>query len=214
MGSLLLTMSMLTPGLGGRLGGYSGGGELGGGYGGFARWLRHRLVLRAVEIKRDQRHGEVRIFLYLVESCDHSLVVENLKKIKRIKGHYNFLSLSGRWNHTIWLELKKRRAEAGLGIKKLFMGEGDQLPLDYTACELNLSFLLGLSCGMIPFANHDHARRVLYRQSTSSIELNGEKRIVYCMTSSSVTNDKRQAQAVPTTGPKSAISYQRQRFLR
>ncbi|KAK9114220.1 hypothetical protein Syun_021017 [Stephania yunnanensis] len=35
MGSLLLTMSMLTPGLGGRLGGYSGGGELGGGYGGF-----------------------------------------------------------------------------------------------------------------------------------------------------------------------------------
>ncbi|KAK9092021.1 hypothetical protein Syun_026932 [Stephania yunnanensis] len=35
MGSLLLTMSMLTPCLGGRLGGYSGGSELGGGYGGF-----------------------------------------------------------------------------------------------------------------------------------------------------------------------------------
>ena len=31
-----------------------------------------------------------------------------------------------------------------------------------------MSFLLGLSCGIIPFANHDHARRVLYQAQKHS----------------------------------------------
>ncbi|KAK6116874.1 hypothetical protein DH2020_049365 [Rehmannia glutinosa] len=49
------------------------------------------------------------------------------------------------------------------GIKHLFTAELDNPPVRYTHCELDSSFLLGLSCGLIPFANHDHARRVLYQ---------------------------------------------------
>ena len=40
--------------------------------------------------------------------------------------------------------------------------EGKQ-PVKYTHCELDMSFFLGLSRGIIPFANHDHAKRVLYQ---------------------------------------------------
>lgn len=40
--------------------------------------------------------------------------------------------------------------------------------MKYSHCELDMSFLLGLSCGIIPFANHDHARRVLYQAQKHS----------------------------------------------
>ncbi|KAK9092726.1 hypothetical protein Syun_027637 [Stephania yunnanensis] len=62
-----------------------------------------------VEIKRDQQHGEVRIFTDAGRILRPLLVVENLKKIKRIKGHYNFLSLLEDGIIESWLELKKRR---------------------------------------------------------------------------------------------------------
>ncbi|CAJ2643658.1 unnamed protein product [Trifolium pratense] len=31
-----------------------------------------------------------------------------------------------------------------------------------------MSYLLGLSCSLVPFANHDHARRVLYQSQKRS----------------------------------------------
>lgn len=46
------------------------------------------------------------------------------------------------------------------GIRHLF-AEKEDGSSGYTHCELDPSFLLGLSCSLIPFANHDNARRVL-----------------------------------------------------
>ncbi|KAK9095349.1 hypothetical protein Scep_026818 [Stephania cephalantha] len=129
---------------------------------------RGGVISPQVEIKRDQQHGEVRIFTDAGRILRPLLVVENLKKIKRIKGHYNFLSLLEDGIIELVGVEEEEDCRTAWGIKKLFMGEGDQLPLDYTHCELNLSFLLGLSCGMIPFANHDHARRVLYQSEKHS----------------------------------------------
>ncbi|KAK9142910.1 hypothetical protein Syun_012310 [Stephania yunnanensis] len=86
-----------------------------------------------VEIKRDQQHGEVRIFTDAGRILRPLLVVENLKKIKRIKGHYNFLSLlEDGIIQLVGVEEEEDSAESLGGIKKLFMGEGDQLPLHYT----------------------------------------------------------------------------------
>lgn len=47
------------------------------------------------------------------------------------------------------------------GIRHLFAREKEERPSDYTHCELHFSFLLGLSCSLIPFANHDNAKRIL-----------------------------------------------------
>ncbi|CAL5014605.1 unnamed protein product [Urochloa decumbens] len=52
------------------------------------------------------------------------------------------------------------------GIRHLFGNEGEIS--SYTHCELDPSFLLGLSCGIIPFANHNFARRVLYQSEKHS----------------------------------------------
>ncbi|ONM13155.1 nuclear RNA polymerase D2/E2 [Zea mays] len=52
------------------------------------------------------------------------------------------------------------------GIRHLFESEG--AISSYTHCELDPSFLLGLSCGIIPFANHNFARRVLYQSEKHS----------------------------------------------
>lgn len=50
-------------------------------------------------------------------------------------------------------------------IKHLTDDEGT---VKYSHCELDLSFLLGLSCGLVPFANHDHARRALFQSQKHS----------------------------------------------
>ncbi|KAF9674117.1 hypothetical protein SADUNF_Sadunf10G0094300 [Salix dunnii] len=47
------------------------------------------------------------------------------------------------------------------GIRFLLEDIAGKQSMKYTHCELDMSFLLGLSCGITPFANHDHARRVL-----------------------------------------------------
>ncbi|TVU06165.1 hypothetical protein EJB05_49364 [Eragrostis curvula] len=52
------------------------------------------------------------------------------------------------------------------GIRHLFGIEGEVT--NYTHCELDPSFLLGLSCSLIPFANHNFARRVLYQSEKHS----------------------------------------------
>lgn len=42
-----------------------------------------------------------------------------------------------------------------------------------THCELDSSFLIDISCGVIPFANHDNLRRVLYQSRKHSLQAVG-----------------------------------------
>ncbi|KAM5585371.1 hypothetical protein ABKV19_004659 [Rosa sericea] len=58
-------------------------------------------------------------------------------------------------------------------VRHLFMEDNGKSAVKYTHCELDLSFLLGLSCGIIPFSNHDHARRVLYQSQKHSQQVIG-----------------------------------------
>ena len=60
---------------------------------------------------------------------------------------------------------------AGMSKRLVTFGDGGAAgvpPPEYTHCELDLSFLLGLSCSLVPFANHDFARRVLYQSEKHS----------------------------------------------
>lgn len=125
-----------------------------------------------VEIKRDEQQGEVRIFTDAGRILRPLLVVDNLKKIKSFKKgeDYSFQSLLGRGIIELIGVEEEEDCRTAWGIKYLFMeeeGNGDP-PAKYTHCELDMSFLLGLSCGIIPFANHDHARRVLYQSEKHS----------------------------------------------
>ncbi|KAK1379548.1 DNA-directed RNA polymerase subunit beta [Heracleum sosnowskyi] len=54
------------------------------------------------------------------------------------------------------------------GIEYLRTENKGDLPMKYTHCELDMSFLLGLSCGLIHFENHNHAKRVLYQSQKHS----------------------------------------------
>ncbi|OVA01980.1 DNA-directed RNA polymerase [Macleaya cordata] len=121
-----------------------------------------------VEIKRDQQQREVRIFSDAGRILRPLLVVENLKKIKLVKGGYSFQSLLDEGVLELIGVEEEEDCQIAWGIKYLFLGDKGQPPIKYTHCELDLSFLLGLSCGIIPFANHDHARRVLYQSEKHS----------------------------------------------
>ncbi|KAL5720416.1 DNA-directed RNA polymerase [Ranunculus cassubicifolius] len=112
----------------------------------FVSALRHKRrskVSRQVEMKRDEVQREVRLFSDSGRIMRPLLVVDNLKKIKLCKGDYNINTLINK------------------GIVELVGKE-------YTHCELDPSFLLGLSCGIIPFPNHDHTRRALYQSEKHS----------------------------------------------
>ncbi|KAI3919296.1 hypothetical protein MKW98_030432 [Papaver atlanticum] len=121
-----------------------------------------------VEIKWDRKHGEVRIFSDAGRILRPLLIVENIKKIKLVKGGYTFQSLLDEGIVELIGVEEEEDCQIAWGIKYLFLGEKEQTPINYTHCELDLSFLLGLSCGIIPFANHDHARRVLYQSEKHS----------------------------------------------
>lgn len=132
---------------------------------------RRQWIHPQVEIKRDQHQGEVRIFSDAGRIMRPLLIVENLKKIKRIKG--GDISLKSLFKEKI-IELigveEEEDCITAWGIENLFTEDKDkgQPSLKYTHCELDLSFLLGLSCGIIPFANHNFARRVLYQSEKHS----------------------------------------------
>lgn len=129
------------------------------------------IILLQVEIKRDLHQGEVRIFSDAGRIMRPLLIVENLKKIKRIKG--GDISLKSLFKEKI-IELigveEEEDCITAWGVENLFTEDKDkgQPSLKYTHCELDLSFLLGLSCGIIPFANHNFARRVLYQSEKHS----------------------------------------------
>lgn len=97
------------------------------------------------------------------------LVVENLNKIKSFKGgKFTFQSLLDKGIVELIGAEEEEDCLTAWSIKNLFMENKGKMPVKYTHCELDMSFLLGLSCGIIPFANHDHARRVLYQAQKHS----------------------------------------------
>ncbi|KAL5731648.1 DNA-directed RNA polymerase [Ranunculus cassubicifolius] len=133
----------------------------------FVSALRHKRrskkVSQQVEIKRDEAQGEVRIFSDSGRIMRPLLVVDNLKKIKLCKGDYNINTLINKGIVELVGVEEEEDCLTAWGIKYLLNPEKE-----YTHCELDPSFLLGLSCGIIPFPNHDHARRALYQSEKHS----------------------------------------------
>lgn len=127
-----------------------------------------------VEIKRDEQHEEIRIYSDAGRILRPLLVVENLGKIKGDKGeNYTFQSLLDKGIIDLIGTEEEEDCCTAWGIKYLFMEKGGKSSDKYTHCELDMSFLLGLSCGLVPFANHDHARRVLYQSQKHSSQAIG-----------------------------------------
>uniref|UniRef100_A0A0D9XI10 DNA-directed RNA polymerase subunit beta n=1 Tax=Leersia perrieri TaxID=77586 RepID=A0A0D9XI10_9ORYZ len=109
---------------------------------------RSGLIDRQVEIKWDKHQREVRVFSDAGRILRPLLVVENLNKIRIQKGgSYSFQSLiQQEIIEFIGLE-EEEDIQSAWGIRHLF-GR--------------------LSCGIIPFANHTFARRVLFQSAKHS----------------------------------------------
>jgi DNA-directed RNA polymerase IV and V subunit 2 len=91
------------------------------------------------------------------------LVVENLRRITRPKdGLYSFQELIDQNIVELIGVEEEEDIQCAYGIRHLFSSreKEDWSSSGYTHCELDPSFLLGLSCSLIPFGNHDNARRV------------------------------------------------------
>ncbi|KAE8718911.1 DNA-directed RNA polymerase D subunit 2b [Hibiscus syriacus] len=134
------------------------------------RKRRRKELSFQVEIKRDEPKGEVRIFTDAGRIMRPLLVVENLFKLKAFKGkeNYTFQSLLDKGIIELIGTEEEEDCRTAWSIKYLLTEVEGKRPVKYTHCELDMSFLLGLSCGIIPFANHDHARRVLYQAQKHS----------------------------------------------
>ncbi|CAL9222081.1 unnamed protein product [Arabidopsis halleri] len=114
---------------------------------------------RQMEIKRDKDDNEVRIFTDAGRLLRPLLVVENLHKLKQDKPtQYPFEHLLDQGILELIGIEEEEDCNTAWGIKQLL-----KEPKNYTHCELDLSFLLGVSCAIVPFANHDHGKRVLYQ---------------------------------------------------
>ncbi|PUZ49152.1 hypothetical protein GQ55_7G303000 [Panicum hallii var. hallii] len=128
---------------------------------------RSSLIDPQVEIKRDKHQKEVRVFSDAGRLLRPLLVVENLNKIRKPKGRrYSFQELMQQEIIEFIGVEEEEDIQCAWGIRHLFGSEGEIS--SYTHCELDPSFLLGLSCGIIPFANHNFARRVLYQSEKHS----------------------------------------------
>jgi DNA-directed RNA polymerase beta subunit len=121
-----------------------------------------------VEIKRDKQHKEVRIFSDAGRILRPLLVVENLKCITKLNaGSYSLMELMQQNIIELIGAEEEEDIQCACGIRDLFSGDKKEGLLYYTHCELDPSFLLGLSCGIIPFANHNAAKRVLMEAKLS-----------------------------------------------
>ncbi|XP_077224432.1 DNA-directed RNA polymerases IV and V subunit 2-like [Tasmannia lanceolata] len=130
---------------------------------------RRQEIHPQVEIKKDEQQGEVRIFSDAGRILRPLLVVKNLKKVgKFTKGGYSFDSLLNKGIIELIGVEEEEDCQTAWGIKYLFIKDKRQPSVKFTHCELDLSFLLGLSCGIIPFANHNLSRRVLYQSEKHS----------------------------------------------
>ncbi|KAJ8536599.1 hypothetical protein K7X08_035000 [Anisodus acutangulus] len=133
------------------------------------RKRRRNEVPHQVEVKRDALQGEVRIFSDAGRILRPLLVVSNLKKIKALKGgDYGFQCLLDNGIIELIGPEEEEDCRTAWGVEYILKADKENPPAKYTHCELDMSFLLGLSCGIIPFANHDHARRVLYQSEKHS----------------------------------------------
>ncbi|KAJ1413111.1 RNA polymerase Rpb2, domain 7 [Sesbania bispinosa] len=126
-----------------------------------------------VEIKRDQYLQEVRIYSDAGRILRPLLVVGSLLKIKGSKSeHHSFQSLLDKGVIELIGPEEEEDCCTAWGVQYLYAKEGKS-SVKYTHCELDMSFLLGLSCSLVPFANHDHARRVLYQSQKHSSQAIG-----------------------------------------
>lgn len=99
------------------------------------------------------------------------LIAGNLQRAKNLRGgRLSFQSLLDEQLVELVGVEEEEDCRTAWGIKYLFSdgGAAGVPPPEYTHCELDLSFLLGLSCSLVPFANHDFARRVLYQSEKHS----------------------------------------------
>ncbi|XP_009145936.1 DNA-directed RNA polymerases IV and V subunit 2 [Brassica rapa] len=114
---------------------------------------------RQMEIKLDKDDKEVRIFTDAGRLLRPLMVVENLHKLKQSKpSKYTFEHLLDQGILELIGIEEEEDCTTAWGTKQLLKQQKS-----YTHCELDLSFLLGVSCAIVPFANHDHGRRVLYQ---------------------------------------------------
>ncbi|KAL5224224.1 hypothetical protein ABZP36_010863 [Zizania latifolia] len=128
----------------------------------FRTMRRNKQIDPQVEIKWDKQNKEVRIFSDSGRILRPLLIVENLRKITTRKdGSYSFEELMDQNIIELIGAEEEDDIRCACGIKHLFAGDEEKSFSFYTHCELDLSFLLGLSCSIIPFANHNSARRVL-----------------------------------------------------
>ncbi|KAH7652619.1 DNA-directed RNA polymerase protein [Dioscorea alata] len=130
---------------------------------------RKKLIHSQVEIKRDTHQREVRIFSDAGRILRPLLVVENLKKVKLLKGGVSSFQslLDEEIIEFIGVE-EEEDCRTAWGVRYLFACDKGHTSPKYTHCELDLSFLLSLSGSIIPFANHNHARRVLFEAEKHS----------------------------------------------
>uniref|UniRef100_A0A803LYS4 DNA-directed RNA polymerase subunit beta n=1 Tax=Chenopodium quinoa TaxID=63459 RepID=A0A803LYS4_CHEQI len=132
------------------------------------RKRRKKRISSQVEIIRDVQNSEVRIFCDAGRILRPLLVVKNLKKTSLLKGdEFSFETLLDKGIIELIGPEEEEDCRVAWGIKFLFEDKGKDA-VKYTHCELDMSFLLGVSCGIIPFANHDHAKRVLHQSQKHS----------------------------------------------
>ncbi|PRQ32065.1 putative DNA-directed RNA polymerase [Rosa chinensis] len=135
---------------------------------------RRKKLLQQMEIKRDEQLWEVRIYSDAGRILRPFLVVKNLNKIKASKGKkHTFQDLLGNGIIELIGAEEEEDCCTAWDVRHLFMEDNGKSAVKYTHCELDLSFLLGLSCGIIPFSNHDHGRRVLYQSQKHSQQVIG-----------------------------------------
>ncbi|XP_010537597.1 PREDICTED: DNA-directed RNA polymerases IV and V subunit 2-like [Tarenaya hassleriana] len=125
---------------------------------------RQKELPHQMEIKRDANDEEVRIFTDAGRILRPLLVIENIHKLKQDKPiQYSFQRLLDQGILELIGIEEEEDCRTAWGIKHLLKEDKVGMSKGYTHCELDMSFLLGVSCGIVPFANHDHARRVLYQ---------------------------------------------------
>ncbi|KAL5213800.1 hypothetical protein ABZP36_002952 [Zizania latifolia] len=119
---------------------------------------------------KDKHQREVRVFSDAGRILRPLLVVENLDKIGKLKGSsYSFQALEQQEIiEFIGIE-EEQDIQSAWEIRHL-LGSGEEAPLVIltVSSELHPSFLLGLSCGLIPLVNHNFARRVLFQSEKHS----------------------------------------------
>lgn len=127
-------------------------------------------IFLQLEIKRDEHQGEVRLYSDSGRVLRPLLVVGNLANTKSLKGgRFTFSNLLDKGIIELIGSAEEEDCCTAWGFGYILKEEqSKQQAVKYTHCELDMSFLLGLSCGLIPFANHDHARRVLYESEKHS----------------------------------------------